>query len=510
MYANAFDKVSTILRKHRRSGGNCHVCVVFLSDGRPSDPVPKGKQSPQTKLLKILEGTFQEKILDNVGRCKVQFHAIGFSKNDDDFTILKSLATFGNSHLHISQFQHCALGTENLSKTFSSVSKCVTQIRTLASTKSEKQKNPRDFSVFHQGPHFNYLNFTWKYYSNSSIRWCKHGKLSESGVIISHDVYGQGAERAVFLFQSVNGQFPNLKPTGELYVGKEALTVNYWKKGSSYCKAFTRTQHRAGCLAQKFNRRVSKRFGHCNWTYEINFLETLSCEIFDKETCSIRFMMVEKLLNPAQFEFRKWNGNNGSVVARKVAQEIEDPWKGRSRRVRFLDKVMVIDLDGCQSCWRIKKKNWNDQHDVEEQGHSSDEDEEDEKKITPGAKIESQKDDASLTNVVPSDFLQAFSHWTYIHTNRDRLVCDLQGIFDADLRCFTLTDPVIHTRKKVFASNGRQIMAMGPTDLGEKGMNLFFDSHACNDVCRRLELADHRSKLKKSDEGVRFPVNRRR
>ena len=84
-----------------------------------------------------------------------------------------------------------------------------------------------------------------------------------------------------------------------------------------------------------------------------------------------------------------------------------------------------------------------------------------------------------------SDVPQAFSHFTYRHTGRKNLVCDLQGVFNkfASPPLFELTDPVIHYS----SSRGRK-MVNGRSDRGKKGMQQFFNSHKCNPLCNLLKL----------------------
>jgi hypothetical protein len=73
-----------------------------------------------------------------------------------------------------------------------------------------------------------------------------------------------------------------------------------------------------------------------------------------------------------------------------------------------------------------------------------------------------------------ADVPQAFSHFSYLYSNRKKLVCDLQGVLTRDAdgsSTYELTDPVIHYssitgRKNVF----------GRTDRGKVGMHDFFKS----------------------------------
>ncbi|CAJ1386842.1 unnamed protein product [Effrenium voratum] len=74
---------------------------------------------------------------------------------------------------------------------------------------------------------------------------------------------------------------------------------------------------------------------------------------------------------------------------------------------------------------------------------------------------------------------QAFSHWTWAHTEGKLLVCDLQGVLQED-GTWLLTDPAAHSRH-----GGK-----GPTDLGCVGVHAFFHHHKCNDLCKGLAKPD--------------------
>ena len=79
--------------------------------------------------------------------------------------------------------------------------------------------------------------------------------------------------------------------------------------------------------------------------------------------------------------------------------------------------------------------------------------------------------------------MQAFSHFTYKFTSKKLIVCDLQGTYDADASPpkIELTDPAIHYK----SSQGRE-MVYGRTDKGKKGIQLFFNTHKCTDLCQLL------------------------
>ncbi|CAE7470299.1 ak1 [Symbiodinium natans] len=67
----------------------------------------------------------------------------------------------------------------------------------------------------------------------------------------------------------------------------------------------------------------------------------------------------------------------------------------------------------------------------------------------------------------------AFSHFTFQQSGGQELCVDIQGVGT------TWTDPQIHSLQKQF----------GIADLGKGGMDMFFTSHECGSLCRKLLLS---------------------
>ena len=106
-----------------------------------------------------------------------------------------------------------------------------------------------------------------------------------------------------------------------------------------------------------------------------------------------------------------------------------------------------------------------------------------------------------LTNddqVDPTEYIHAFTHFTYLFTNKQAMVCDLQGVYNSDMTppTFELTDPAIHYRSKSGKNN-----VFGRTDAGEAGMDLFFKTHKCNRVCKLMQLSRKNKAWKKQWRG---------
>lgn len=73
--------------------------------------------------------------------------------------------------------------------------------------------------------------------------------------------------------------------------------------------------------------------------------------------------------------------------------------------------------------------------------------------------------------------LQALSHFSYVWSGGQILLCDLQGGVSEEEKVVTLTDPaIISTEQGTY----------GCSDTGKKGIRNFFFHHTCNKYCEHL------------------------
>jgi len=110
----------------------------------------------------------------------------------------------------------------------------------------------------------------------------------------------------------------------------------------------------------------------------------------------------------------------------------------------------------------------------------------------PGTYVKFNGNDGFVETAVGGDaaaVAAAFSHFTFVHTCGDELCVDVQGVG-------TLwTDPQIHSVTKRY----------GVADLGQNGMQRFFESHMCSKLCLLLQLRSVSSETLKLGEPVRPP-----
>jgi hypothetical protein len=85
----------------------------------------------------------------------------------------------------------------------------------------------------------------------------------------------------------------------------------------------------------------------------------------------------------------------------------------------------------------------------------------------------------TLTNWDPTSTAQAFSHFSWEHSQSQVLICDIQGVENR------FTDPQIHTM------SGK---GFGLGNLGQTGIRAFLLRHTCTDLCRAVGLQPIKAK----------------
>jgi hypothetical protein len=70
--------------------------------------------------------------------------------------------------------------------------------------------------------------------------------------------------------------------------------------------------------------------------------------------------------------------------------------------------------------------------------------------------------------------LEAFSHFSFVISEENFVICGLKGVYKKDKSEFILTNPTIHSREGKF----------GPKDKRDPGIRDVTDNHTCNKFCQ--------------------------
>jgi hypothetical protein len=464
----------------------CALSIFFLSDGAPSD----------ARQLGLIPAAAQRQICKKIGdvaSCyggQLNVTLVGFGNAHADFSVLEAMAeavkdTPGDAK---ADFVYCSKIPNAIGTALTSHVTSLTDTRTslMYGRGSSYTKRIIDSE---EGIH---NDADWRYYRirnhfifdpmphlDNSLMHCpglppgalNAGNRSEAErrrtsppplLALSIKSCGEGAERVASRCQLAFKKSP-ASFAFEAMVAKETNSVERIEENVAFHRAFLETQNLAASLADDFNHRLLALPEYDERSSpQITFLNCSVLLLEDKKwPGGLRGVLVEKMLDTNRLGWCKWNDNAGAVDGRTAHVPIDVDYE--------LAKIIGKMEDLCAIA----------EGDSDGESDSDDEDAHDD--------IAHDHDDNVIrrTTTTPSDYLQAFTHFTYRVTNQKVMVCDLQGVYDTDAvpPKFELTDPAIH-----YASRRRE-MVFGRTDKGKKGMDLFFQTHKCTSVCKLMQLS---------------------
>ena len=452
-YIPALEKTKELFDKYDHP--NVALCMFFLSDGKPSD----------SNCCKGLNHALSETYISDEMRTIAQQYGsrlstnfIGFGPYTYDFEILEKLSKISEELGCVSQFIHSKLDSTILKESINSSAKRLSETRTSLTIAGGRTLRPSlETKENPTSGYFFYPEVQNKVWSSIDNNWIL--KPFAQGIALCKDKLGIGAERVVFslhVYDRYHSTTEEALSAGFRFkqselVGKESKFVEDVQSSERFHKTFIITQQKASELAIAFNSSISKLPSFCPYTTpSISFLD---CYLFYVPSKQIS-ILVEKRLDIKKY--KKFNDNMGGVD-----YQASHPPINLHKGLHFTTTVLNT----------IKE---------DEKDEDENEEEEDDSNL---ARMERVTISPSNSNnkIDPDHIPQAFSHFTYHHSNRKLLVCDLQGVFNADTcpPTYELTDPVIHYKSSIGRKN-----TFGRTDCGKQGISDFFRSHICNPLCK--------------------------
>ncbi|KAG2493615.1 hypothetical protein HYH03_008132 [Edaphochlamys debaryana] len=465
-YLPALDEAARLAAADRYS--NTQVVLVFLSDGAPSDQ----GVSPEVRLERCADRV--RSLGDLLGRDRVAVNTVAFGPPGEDYAVLQAMARA----LPRGHFQKLGLSATHLRAAFTSITSTITTLRTeagggsrltprpeiamrgvrMAFSENDQLVHGRDWQIFvghrlvarqrYDLDSGSMVKCKWPQYDMVD-RWVRSYPDAQRGIAIRTYKFDEGAERAVFQCTqvvSIDGGASGYA-VGPRLVAKQPRYAEHLRD-DRFHRTFCRTHDEAESLAKLFNRRLQ---GPPAW--QVHFLACVIYRLVDERGAWVRAGGTVDVLAEVELEGQlvKWNNNNGAV-------------RGAETSATMGSKMGAIVEDDEDE--EYDSEDEGDQYDSEDDGYGN---------VPLRSGGGGSRSAAAFKDEVP----QAFSHFTWEVTAGQKLVCDLQGVWNAS-DGFQLTDPVIHHT----ACNKRN----GATDKGSAGMASFFRTHTCNALCRRLGL----------------------
>lgn len=290
-------------------------------------------------------------------------------------------------------------------------------------------------------------------------------------VAISKEVFRKGAERVIY-------RFYELKEDGETIVGKEMIAkesrfiiennLQDEEKRKDFVQDFCSNQQLACRIAEEFNAKMDSLSRVHERTPKIKFLDCFVYMLHDINAGNLSVLVEERL---DQSKWRKWNTDRELI-------------EGMDSTPQFSEDELYNTMDTNQIALNL-----------------GDEKDSDGKKESDNYELQNKKTQSSSKKndnpiiFSPFEVAQAFSYFSYFATSKQRLICNLQGVYIENENLIKLSDPVIHCNKK-----SQRHCIHGRTDLGWKGIEMFHDMHKhyYNDLCRLVTHGFKRDEIQSS------------
>lgn len=474
----------------------CAISLFFFSDGRATDHV--GSKKTESEVSTAL----CQKLSQMASYFGKDFTAtvVGLGESTDDFTILRNMASAVTKAGAKGNFELCNKTAQSITSSITSLVTSTAESRiSLLNGRSHSFTNRNDAKSEDEAK----IKFDWKYFViehhmvyDSRTHGFRPSKFLPPAVMqsdpleahrrqfcppsylaVNRNYFGKGAERLAFRCHLSDREGVDGFVFGNM-VAKETKDVERIDEKIEFHRIFLETQDLASFLAEKFNEHIRAIPSYdLHVTPVLNFLPCSILLLKDPNWPSgLRGVLVEKMLDRDRFPWTKWNDNNGMVDGKHHHVPIDVDFELRQLQESREDKGLGAI--------------------IEEEDESSDDsslsDIEEEDIVENIEKLEITP--SHHQDINPSDYLQAFTHFTYRYTYKKVMVCDLQGIFNTEMKPprIELTDPAIH-----YASTKGRRMVYGRTDKGQSGMKAFFKTHKCTKICKYLQLSARNKKWNK-------------
>jgi hypothetical protein len=413
--------------------GNCMLQLLFLSDGAPSDTPPRGYGRGVTNFQ--VPEYHQQAIGKSIAMLARQFGSrlsVGaFAVGDSQIHMLNHIVRMAkdyNCHVFLSK---ATLKVDELSSAFRSMTTLLTASKSAATdARTNRQRTFRDLirephssiEVYHLG------DKQWKKYTASEVKRAYFDKYEYQWVYpektFNHRHAAGIAVRAEIFGE---GKERAVRRVREITRDGRFIGPALVGKESLFAEDMADhiSFHKTFCKVQQLSQRVAHRFNKI--LLKLPGVERSTTPLIDFLDCYVMLLpgddgiLVEKMLDHTRY--KKFNSNDGYVDGMSLDQY----------------------------------KEMKSGQDIEHQ-------------------TATRQDDCSFT---VDDIPQAFSHFSYIFSKRKFLVCDLQGVLSTDSHepLYELTDPVIHYTEMTDRAD------YGRTDRGQQGIDDFFKTHKCSNLC---------------------------